>query len=121
MKLLINNIKSDRENTLRFVSTIFKNSLITTKCKDSQFTSDYQKLVSKYNNQLRKILYIIQSNRDYRIIEVNTQLNELITYFNGLSNILQLTTSDILIKDMFKALNQFLETKFSDLLKIDIV
>lgn len=122
MNFLITDINSDRINTLRYVSTIFKNQIISNKYKENiQFNREYQKLISKYQFRLEKLFKIIKSNNDYRISIINTQLNELITYFNGMTRILKITNSDLLISDMGKMLIQFIENKFSDLLKIDII
>lgn len=122
MKSLLTDINSDRINVLRYVSMIFKNQIIINKYKkDIQFNREYQKLSSKYQFRLKKLINVIKSNNDYRIPILNTQFNEIITYFNGLSNVLKVTNSDLLISDMGKVLIQYMESKFSDLIKIDII
>lgn len=122
MKIQINDINSDRENTLRFVNSIFKNTKILNKLKsNNQLLSNYQKLSNQYNSRLRKLIYAIKSNNDYKIIEVLTQLNEVANYIQGASDVLSITTSELLINDICKVLIQFIETKFSDLLKIEII
>ena len=121
MTLKITDIKSDRDNILRFVTTIFKNPFIIKFTKTDNKFNEYQKITNQYKNQLRKLLNVIRSNNDYRINEINIQLNELITYFNGATDVIKVTTSKIVINDIIKVLIQFLEIKYSDLLKINII
>ena len=122
MKIVINDIKSDKDNILRFVSTIFNNKIINSSLKDiPKLSREYTILISKYSKHLKSLFKHINSDDDYRINEITRQLNEIFTYFNGVTDVLKITTSIILKEDINKVLIKFLETKYSDLLKIEII
>lgn len=122
MKIVINDIKSDKDNILRFVSTIFNNKIINSSLKDiPKLSREYTILVNKYSKHLKSLFKHINSDDDYRINEITRQLNEVFTYFNGVTDVLKVTTSIILKEDINKVLIKFLETKYSDLLKIEMI
>lgn len=122
MRVFINNINSDRENVVRHITTILKSPITVTHMNsDRDKLSEYQRLSSKYQSRLKKLLSVITSDSDIRLVSINTQLNELVTYFNGVVDMAKVTTSEIVLNDVSKVVIQFMETKFSDLLKIDLL
>ena len=86
-----------------------------------KLSREYTILISKYSKHLKSLFNHINSDDDYRINEITRQLNEIFTYFNGVTDVLKITTSIILKEDINKVLIKFLETKYSDLLKIEII
>ena len=120
--MIIRNIQSDKLNIIRYLSNQFK--ILTSSVSilnNIESYKQFQSIRDRYLNQFKVLINSIQYNNDNRIKEINKQIEIVTDHIQNILQVFKTHNSVMFLTDILIQLISYLENKFSDLLKIDII